>query len=47
MTRYIVAEALQPVLADRFERLREEYEEQAKGAAKKLFADPRPTTCAS
>jgi type II restriction/modification system DNA methylase subunit YeeA len=41
VTRYIVAEALQPILKGRFEALREQYEDEAKGAAKKLFADPR------
>jgi methylase of polypeptide subunit release factors len=41
VTRYIVAETLQPILADRFETLRQQYEEDAKPAVKKLFADPR------
>jgi type I restriction-modification system DNA methylase subunit len=41
VTRYIVAETLQPILADRFETLRQQYEDEAKGATKKLFADPR------
>ncbi len=41
VTRYIVAETLQPILADRFETLRRQYEEEAKPGTKKLFADPR------
>ncbi len=41
VTRYIVAETLQPILADRFETLRQQYEEESKAATKKLFADPR------
>ena len=41
VTRYIVAETLQPILADRFETLRQQYEGEAKAGAKKLFADPR------
>src|SRR5262249_49076392 len=41
VTRYIVAETLSPILADRFEELRQQYEEGAKGGAKRLFADPR------
>jgi len=41
VTRYIVAETLQPILADRFETLRRQYEEDARPATKKLCADPR------
>jgi len=47
VTRYIVAETLQPILDERFETLRQEHEEQAlekaksKAAVKKLLADPR------
>jgi hypothetical protein len=41
VTRYIVAETLQPALAERFEILRQQFEEEAKGGAKKMFADPR------
>ncbi len=40
VTRYIVAETLQPILADRFETLRQQYEDEARAGAKKLFADP-------
>jgi len=41
VTRYIVAETLQPIFADRFETLRQQYEDEAKTGTKKLFADPR------
>jgi len=40
ITRYIVEQALGGVLNDRFERLREAHEKQAKGVAKKALADP-------
>jgi hypothetical protein len=41
VTRYLVAETLQPILADRFETLRRQYEDEAKAGTKKLFAYPR------
>jgi integrase len=41
VTRYIVSETLQPILADRFDTLRRQYEDEAKAGTKKLFADPR------
>ncbi|MSU80236.1 MAG: class I SAM-dependent DNA methyltransferase [Gemmataceae bacterium] len=41
VTRYIVAETLQPIIASRFEAFRQEREADAKGAIKKLLADPR------
>ena len=40
VTRYIVTETLKPILADRFETLRQQYDEEAKAGTKKLFADP-------
>jgi len=41
VTRYIVAETLHPVLADRFEYLRQQHEATAKPTTKKLLTDPR------
>jgi len=41
VTRYIVAETLQPILAEQFETLRQQYEEEAKTGTKKLFSNPR------
>ncbi|HWA96943.1 MAG TPA: N-6 DNA methylase [Pirellulales bacterium] len=41
ITRYIVEQALGGVLRDRFEQLRAEHEQAAKGAAKAALADPR------
>ena len=40
ITRYIVEQALRPTLQERFERLRQEFQDEARGAAKAALADP-------
>ncbi|MFL5339061.1 MAG: Eco57I restriction-modification methylase domain-containing protein [Gemmataceae bacterium] len=40
VTRYIVAETLRPVLAERFESLRQQHEGDAPAAVRKVLADP-------
>ena len=41
VTRYIVSEALQPVLSERFEALRLRHQEDATGTALRVLGDPR------
>jgi hypothetical protein len=44
VTRYLVGEALRPVLAERFERLRRAHLARATGTADRALADPRAYT---